>query len=378
MAHFNHSGASLASTAVLTQINAHLAAEASCGPIEAGIAATPLLEDLRQSVAQLLNAHCSEVAFTSSAAASWGLAFSALPAFKPGDRILMGRHEWGGNMATMHATARRCGASLEVIPCDPTGAVSTDALRQMLDSRVKLVSLTWCPANGGLVNPAAQIGSICRAAGVPYFVDAGQALGQLCVDVRELQCDVLTGAGRKYLRGPRGTGILYLRREFIPALMPAYLDVRSAPWHEGAFHIREDAQRFEAGEVPIALLLGLKAAVESTLALGVSTIRARIKMLAEELRARLSDLRGVRLLDLGHQHSGLVSFNIDALPADEVRRRLLQQGFNVAANLSGYTPLDMTTRRLASVVRASVHVFNTEDEVDRLVKAIRDIATGVG
>jgi cysteine desulfurase / selenocysteine lyase len=121
----------------------------------------------------------------------------------------------------------------------------------MLDPRVKLVSLTWLPANGGLINDAVAIGRVTHAAGIPYFVDAGQALGQMPVDVRLLQCDMLKGAGRKFLRGPRGTAIMYVRRGFIDQMAPAFLDVLSAPWSGEAFEQRRDARLFETSEVSL-------------------------------------------------------------------------------------------------------------------------------
>jgi cysteine desulfurase/selenocysteine lyase len=374
VAHFNHSGASLPSTATLAAVREHLEAEAIRGPIESGIAAAAQLESLRSAAARLLNAQSSEIAFTSSAAASWGVAFAALPPLQPGDRILVGRHEWGGNLATMRAAARRAGVQVDVIACDEAGAVSAEALAAALDSSVKLVALTWCPANGGLINPAARIGEVCRAARVPYFVDAGQALGQLPVDVQEVSCDVLTGAGRKYLRGPRGTGILYVRQGFLSAMTPAYLDVLSAPWQDGEFRLRDDARRLETSELPLGLLFGLKSALDSALTLGMHAIRNRVSELAGELRARLGATRHVRLLDLGREHSGLVSFNVGSLSADEMRRRLALAGFNVAANTRAYTPLDMTARELPSLVRASVHCFNTEDEIERLARAVAETA----
>jgi selenocysteine lyase/cysteine desulfurase len=262
-----------------------------------------------------------------------------------------------------------------VIDCDEDGSVSPTALSQMLDERVRLVALTWLPANGGLVNPATAIGRLCRAANVPFFIDAGQALGQVVTDVQALGCDVLVGAGRKHLRGPRGTGILYVRRKFLPTLQPAFLDVLSAPWEVDGPVLRDDARLFEKGEASLALLLGLGVAVRDTRTLGVPAIQARIGELANSLRAQLPLVPGVQMLDLGRTHSGIVSFNVTGHDAVEVRQRLSAQGINVAANLRGYTPLDMTARGLASVVRASLSYLNTEAEVTRLVEAIDELAS---
>jgi len=240
------------------------------------------------------------------------------------------------------------------------------------------VALTWLPANGGLINDAAAIGRVTRAAGVPYFIDAGQAIGQLPVDVATLGCDMLKGACRKYLRGPRGTALLYVRKAFLPSLEPAFIDVHSAPWVDGGPVPRQDARLFETIETSIALQLGLGAALRHAYSLGIPAIRERINLLADGLRARLGDIRGVAVRDLGTERSGLVSFTVEGLGAQEVRTRLAREQITVGANGVPYTPLDMTARKLTEIIRASVSYFNTEEEIERLAVAVARIAYGAG
>ena len=377
-AFFNHSGGSLASTATLAAIQQHLQREARDGAMEAGGAAEPLVDAARRDAEALLNAGVDDVAFTSSATAAIGLAFAALPPLRSGDRILVGRHEWGGNVSTYTAAAERAGATVEVIPCRDDGSVDPQALARMLDQRVRLVSLTWLPANGGLVNDAAAIGRITRTAGVPYFVDAGQALGQMPVDVRAIGCDVLKGTARKFLRGPRGTALLYVRRGFVPQLRPAFLDVQSAPWSDGRVEPRSDARVFETVETSVALLAGLGVALREARAAGIGPIQRRIATLATQLRGRLAETPGVTLRDLGTQRSGLVSFTVDGMAAQDVRQQLARQNIVVGANGVSYTPFDMTARGLQGIVRASVSHLNTEDEIQRLAAAVGWLARGAG
>ncbi len=373
---FNHSGASLPSTRTLSAITDHLQREALYGGMEAAATAAPQLAKLRRDAETLLGASANEVAFTSSASSAIGLAFAALPALKAGDRILVGRHEWGGNVSSYAAAAARAGAQVEVIPCrEDDGSVDALALERMIDERVRLISLTWLPANGGLVNDATAIGRVTRAAGVPYFVDAGQALGQMPVNVNEIGCDVLKGTGRKYLRGPRGAGLLYVRSSFIPNLQPAFVDVQSGPWTNGIVKQRMDARVFETIECSVALLLGLGAALEQADEIGIRRIQGRIAMLAQRLRDSLADIDGVVLRDLGTQRSGIVSFTVDGLGAQIVRTRLAEQRITVGVNGVTYTPFDMTTRGLQEIVRASVSYFNTEDEIDRLALAVAQLTT---
>lgn len=367
----NHAGAAPLSASTLAALHGHLALEARLGPMDAADAAAPALQRLVQSAARLLNAGVDEVAVLGSASAAFGAVWSAFLHTAPlraGDRILVGRQEWGGNLSNYQRAAARVGATVEVLPCRPDGSVDVAASAALIDDRVRWISLTWLPANGGLINDAAALGRLARAAGVPYLIDAGQALGQLPVDVQQLGCDVLKGAGRKHLRGPRGTALLYVRRGFLARLEPAWVDVQSAPWARG---VRDDARRFETAEQPVALRLALGVALEEALALGVDAIAARVQALAAGLRERLAAVPGVTLRDLGDgSRSALVSFTVAGEAADDTRARLARAGIRVGANGVAYTPLDMQARGLGGVVRASLSWLNDEADLERLAGAL--------
>src|SRR5471032_60616 len=375
--HFNHSGASLPSQATLDAIITQLNREARVGPMEASAEGEVLREQARRTAARLLNTSPASIAFTTSGSAAWGLTFSALGSWQPGDQILVGRHEWGGNMATM-AQAVKAGARIEVIPCDANGAVSVPALEAMLDDRVRLISLTWLPANGGVINQAAEIGLVAKRHDIPYFIDAGQALGQLEVDVQALHCDVLKGAGRKFLRGPRGTALLYVRPAFVGRLQPPFVDVLSAPWNGESFAPMEEARRFETSEVSLALLAGLGNALEEVQALGIKRIQQRVQDLSSRLRRDLARIDGVKLQDLGAsgQQSGLVSFTLQDWDSIALKERLAQHGINTGANGEAYTPLDMQARSLPNIARVAVSHLNVEAEIDALCEALRGIVAG--
>lgn len=370
--HLNHAGASLMSAASLNAVRDHLELEGRLGAMDAADAVAPQLLRLREDAAQLLNAGTDEVAFLGSGSAAFGAVWAALPALKSGDRILVARQEWGGNLANYGRAAERAGARVEVLPSLPDGRIDLDAAAALLDDRVRWLSLTWLPANGGLIHDAAALGRLARASGVPYFIDAGQAVGQLPVDVQALGCDVLKSAGRKHLRGPRGTALLYVRRSFMPQLEPSWVDVQSAPWASG---LRMDARRFESAEQPVALWLGLQSAVALALELGVDVIAARVQQLAAQLRMRLAELPGMTLRDeSAGPRSGLVSFTVDAIPAPEVKARLARQGIRVGANGVAYTPLDMQARGLDGIVRVSLSYLNDEADLERLGAALGCVA----
>ncbi|KRP73754.1 class V aminotransferase [Pseudomonas paralactis] len=370
--HFNHAGASLPSQATLDAIIEQLQHEARNGPMEAGEQGAVLVENARRAAGQLLNAPPSSIAFASSGSTAWSMAFQALGPWRPGERILVGRHEWGGNLASMEL-AVQAGARVEVIPCDATGAVCPVALEAMLDTKVKLIDLAWLPANGGLINPAQAIGEVARRHAIPYFIDAGQAVGQVPVDVQALQCDVLKSAGRKHLRGPRGTALLYVRPDFLAHLNPAQRDVFSAPWTADGFDLRNDARRFETSEASFALLAGLGNALQEINRLGIEQVWESVSQTSTRIRAALGQIPGISLHDLGSTHSGLIAFNLAGWDSFELKRRLGLKGINIGANGVAYTPLDMQARGLNSIARISVSPLNTDDDVEVLMKALGEL-----
>ena len=370
--HFNHASASLPSQATLDAIIEQLQREARDGPMEAGEHGEVLVEQARRAAGQLLNAPASSIAFASSGSTAWSMAFQALGRWQPGDRILVGRHEWGGNLASMEL-AVQAGARIEVIPCDDSGAACPVALASMIDAHVKLIDLTWLPANGGLINPAQAIGEVARRHAIPYFIDAGQAVGQVPVDVQALQCDVLKSAGRKHLRGPRGTALLYVRPAFLARLKPAQRDVFSAPWTAQGFDLRNDARRFETSETSFALLAGLGNALQEMNRLGIERVWEQVSQTSERIREALRGIPGITLHDLGTRQSGLIAFNLAGWDAFELKRRLGLKRINIGANGVAYTPLDMQARGLQSVARISVSPLNNEEDIALLLAALREL-----
>jgi selenocysteine lyase/cysteine desulfurase len=227
------------------------------------------------------------------------------------------------------------------------------------------------PTQGGLVNPAEEIGAAAREAGVPFLLDACQSIGQMPVDVQRIGCDMLSATGRKFLRGPRGTGFLYVRQSMLEALEPPFLDEHAAAWTAAdRYEIRPDARRFETWEASYALRIGLGVAVEYALSWGLDAIEARVTALAAGLRERLQAVSGVRVHDLGRRRCGIVTFTVDGVPAEEVQRRLAGAGINTSVSLAKDNLWDLPGRGLPGLVRASVHYYNTDAELDRLAGAL--------
>jgi selenocysteine lyase/cysteine desulfurase len=321
----------------------------------------------------LINCRPEEIALLENATRAWDAAFYAIP-FDAGDRIVTGRAEYCSNYMAYLQVARTRGAEIVVIGDDERGQIDVDELRAAIDDRVKLISLTHVPTSGGLVNPAAEVGQIARGAGVLYLLDATQSVGQMPIDVAAIGCDFLATTGRKFIRGPRGTGFLYVDRDRVADLHPAVVEVGGADWTErDAYTLKEDARRFETWEVSYALQLGLGRAIDYALELGVATTWERVQRLGEVLRRALAEIDGVAVHDLGATKCGIVTFSADGVDSYGVKQALRPHAINVELPEPYDTRLDFEARNLKPMVRASVHYFNTEDEIDRFCAEIRSL-----
>jgi len=375
VAHFNNAGAALPPRQVHDAVVDHLQREAEIGGYEAAAERRGRGEHTYDALARLIGANRDEIAVVENATRAWDMAFYAFT-FRRGDRILTGHAEYASNWIALKQVADRTGATIDVVPDDEDGQFDVDALERMLDERVKLVSLVHVPTQSGLVNPAAAVGRVTRAAGVPLLLDACQSAGQLPLDVNELGCDILSGTGRKFLRGPRGTGFLYVRRELIDRLEPPLLDMHAAEWQpDGSYRIRNDARRFENWETYYAGKVGLGVAVDYALEVGVGTAWERIQLLATRIRQELAGIRGVTLLDRGEVLGATVTFTVAGVGAAEVQRLLAQEGVNVSVMEAASAQLDFGPRGIVEAVRSSVHYYNSDEEIDRLVDAVRRART---
>jgi len=371
--HFNNAGASLMPKPILDCQIEHLVLEAAIGGYEAAREKSTDITSIYHSVAKLINCESCEVALVENATIGW---FSALYSidFEAGDKILTAQCEYGSNYLSYLQLAREKSIVIEIIPSTKTGEICLDALQKMLDSSVKLISITHIPTNGGLVNPVAAVGKIAAANNILYLVDACQSVGQIPVDVQQIQCDFLSATSRKYLRGPRGAGFLYVKQSRIAQLNPPLVDVRSATWRDLThYQLREDAKRFENWENNYAALLGMGSAIEYALAIGIQHIAAHNTPLAEQLRLSLAAIDAVTVWDIGVQKCAIISFSVADIAAQDIADKLQHYHINVSVSRPTSTLIDAQVRRLPDLVRASLHYYNSQQHTDALLSALREI-----
>ena len=427
--HLNAAGASLMPGPVYKTMIEHLTLENEIGGYEAAAAAKEESEMVYDEVAKMLSCDREEVALSDNATRSWSMIFYSLK-FSAEDVILTSVSEYGSNYIPFLQLSKRTGCTVVPVPNDEHGQLDVQALESLVSDtykgRVKLIGVTHVPTNGGLVNPAKEIGEVAKKHDIYYLLDACQSVGQMPLDVTQLGCSFLSGTSRKYLRGPRGVGFLYVNKAVLEDIEPVFLDIHSATWGgtakyapkdtQGAtgavevkpqassmdsddYYIRKDARRFETWEASIASQLAFGAAVKYANNLGLDNIYSEIQSLASWLRGELGKIDGLVVADLGKEKCGIITWYFDLqkmtdsataggkqdpdafsaiLSAGAVKEAMMAnkpKRINVTVTGATSTLLDAQQRELPDLVRSSVSYYNTREEAEAMLSVIRGLVS---
>lgn len=373
--HLNNAGSALMPEPVIRAMQDHIALEGSIGGYEAHDQRREAVDGAYRAVAGLLGTEPRNVAFTDSATTSFTQALSAIP-FERGDAILTTRNDYISNQIQFLSLARRFGVEILRAPDAAEGGVDSAAMAELVRARrPRLVCVTHVPTNSGLVQDVAAVGAACRQHGVLYLVDACQSIGQMPLDVERIGCDFLSAAFRKFLRGPRGTGLLYVSdRALTSGLAPLFLDMRGADWIDAdSYRPVADARRFETWEFAWALVLAAGEAARYATAVGLEAIRDRARSLADRLRDTLPAIDGVRVLDRGRERCAIVTIAIAGRDPAQLMRALRERRINTTAQIREHALLDFDDKGVAASLRLSPHYYNTEEEIDQAVAALREL-----
>ncbi|MDQ3138161.1 MAG: aminotransferase class V-fold PLP-dependent enzyme [Gemmatimonadota bacterium] len=373
--HLNSAGASLVPRPVRAAIDAHLDLEDELGGYEAAEARAEALERVGEDVGRVVGAARRNIAFSQNSTTAFAQALGAFD-FAAGDVILTSRADYASNQIMYLSLARRLGVEIVRAPDLTEGGIDPQAVREIVRRRPPtLVAVTWIPTNSGLVQAVAPIGEVCRAAGVPYLVDGCQAVGQMPIDAPAIGCDYLSATSRKFLRGPRGIGFLYVADHALAAgAHPLLVDMHGATWTDpDRFELTPDARRFESWEIAYALVLGLGAAAAYALEVGLETARERSWALAAYARVRLAEVPGVRVLDRGAERCAIVTAELARRPAAEIKLALRARGINTSSPARDDAVIDMDAKGASSAIRISPHYYNSAAEIDTAVESLGDL-----
>ena len=378
--HLNNAGSGLMPTPVIDAIRGHIDLEARIGGYEAADQVRERVREVYRSLADLLSTEPDQIAITENATASFQQALSSIP-FRAGDRIVTTRNDYVSNQIQYLSLAQRFGVEIVRAPDHPEGGVDTRELAGLVHRlRPRLVAMSHVPTNSGLVQDAEAVGRICRERSTWFLLDACQSLGQMPLNPEAIGCDFLTATGRKFLRGPRGIGIMWTSSRVLDAgLEPLFPDLRGADWiADDLYQPAPGATRFENWEFAYALVLGLGAAADYALRVGVEAGGARAASLAARLRDGLARIKGIRVLDRGRRLCAIVTVQVSGLESTALVGTLRERGINTSALDRSSAVLDFDDKGVQGALRLSPHYYNTEVEADLAIEALAQIASQAG
>lgn len=368
--HFNNAGCALPTRQTLEAIRNYQDREALYGGYEVMAEYADQIKQTHREIATLIQAREEDIALTENASSSFNRALYAFD-WKPGEVLLTSDIEYGNNYLNYLWLKEKWGIEIKIIESGTDGRVDPADFARSITAKTRMIAVTHMPTNSGIIYDVAGVGEIARQYGISYLVDACQTAGQLPLNVSDIGCDFLCATSRKYLRGPRGFGFLYVNPDILPKIKPQWLDMHAATWSGlDSYEMDPSAKMFEQWEVSYGNMMGLSAAVAYANELGPDFIWQRIHYLAKNLRQALTDIPGISLHDRGSHLGGIVSFTVANQHPKVVKETLGRQNINTSLSPAASSFLDMQRKGLLMVNRASVHYYNTEEEISQLAQAL--------
>jgi selenocysteine lyase/cysteine desulfurase len=373
--HLNNAGAALMPKTVANAIRDYITKEENKGGYEVADTETNELNLFYDYAAQLLNCKSSNIAYTTNATDSYNRALSSVP-FRYGDVVLITDNDYPSNYIAFLSLQKRLGIKLIRVKNNTTGEIDLQDLENKLKQySPRLVSITHVPTSSGLVQPVEEIGNVIRKHDTLYLLDACQSMGQMKVDAIATHADFISGTFRKFLRGPRGAGILYVSDKALDeGFEPLYIDLRGADWiAENEYRPQTDAKRFEDWESAYAIMMGSKEALKYLLSIGIENIEARNNELTSKLKKGLTNIDTIQLLDRGKKQCSIVTFNVQNKSEEATKKYFSEKSINIYTTPKMDAIIDFGEKGVEWVVRVSPHYYNSESEIDTFIEVTKEL-----
>lgn len=368
--HLDNCGASLMPEPVINAIRSHLDEEVRMGGYVAQEQQSSAIERVYNSLSRLVGGSEQDFAITGSAVDAWTKAFYSVP-MVAGDNIITAYNEYCSNYVAYLHRAQQRGIEVRVAYPGSDGQLDLAQLESLVDDRTKLISVTHVPSSSGQILPVEEIGKIAKTKDKLYLVDICQSVGQLPVNVETIGCDMATGTARKFLRGPRGMGFLYMNEKARGRIEPVVATNKSAAWvGDQEIEFRTDTALFEAWERNIGNQLAFGAAVDYLLELGLERATSEIQSRAAYLRSGLSNINKVIPTCQPDATAAIITFNKEGYDAADVKAKFHAEGVGVQVSTIEHTRLDLGARGINTTIRVSPHYYNSKDELDRFLNMI--------
>lgn len=375
--YFNNAGAGLMSENTFNTIIQHIQEERIEGAIKAANNKKGETEDFYAIAAKMLNADKSEIAFIDSASRGWNLVIYGMEV-NENSTIITLESEYGTNLLAIRDVVNKTKCKLIIIKCDISGHFSMNDIEAALKNPNPILAVSHVAAQGSIINPVVELGELAKKYSALYIVDGCQAVGQLVVDVKKILCHAYITAGRKWLRGPRGTGILYIKND--KRLRTPIVDLASASLVFDYQHkpiditIRSDARQYELWEKNIANLLGLRTAIYEYLEFGMEKASAIISQKANLIRKAIIKNEKLQLVGDAESLSGTSAFYLkNPVEEEKVKALFENSGFTISCVCDWDCPIFFPQNGAIYIFRVSVHYYTDENDISEICELINHI-----
>ncbi len=366
---FNNAGSSFPSKNVNNSINKFLKYEEKYGGYYASEKFSEKLDTFYENLSILINCKKHQISFLPSTTYALNIFFNSLN-FPNNKNIVIFENEYGSNFIYF----KKRELNLRVVKIKNNGEICFKDLEKKIDSKTIFISVCHIASQCGEIIDIQKIGKIAKKINpnIIFIVDACQSVGHIKLDVKKIQCDVLVGSGRKYLRGPRGTGFIFFKDTIKKTLTPSILDMNNTKIKNGKIDVDRE-RMFESFESSPALKYGLSKAIEEINQKGMETVESEIKKKSNIFRKRLECFNQIIFYENRRLLSGINTFNIKGFSAKKVYAYLLSKKILCSVSSRETSMMYFGKKNLTDLVRISIHHYNTMSEIDYLIKCLIDL-----